>query len=121
ERSGQSTPLMSQRFYDDCFAALGARGVLVANLHAGHPEHAQQLERIRRSFGGALVVVGEEDCGNNLVFGLKGHRLDRPAPSTPTRPTGLDRQAWAQLMPSFSRLAAALRNERLPPRVPDLR
>ncbi|RZT97678.1 transferase [Rivibacter subsaxonicus] len=120
DRDGQSTPLASQRFYDDCRAALGARGVMVANLHAGHPEHAQQLERIRLSFGGSVVTVGDDDCGNSLVFGLKGHPIDGHTLGPLARPTGLDRQAWAQLMPSFSRLAAALRNERLPPRVPDL-
>ena len=54
DHAGQPAALCTQRFYDDCFAALRADGVLVVNLHYDHPDyplwgrsHQPQLQRQR--------------------------------------------------------------------------
>jgi spermidine synthase len=108
DSDGLPLQLSSQRFYDRCFAALKPRGVMVANLPAGHRLHAVHLERIRRSFAGAMFVVDNEDGGNLLVFGLKGYPAAHEAPALPMRPDALAPQAWRQLMPSFGRVIAAM-------------
>lgn len=73
DRHGQPPQLCSQRFYDDCHRALGAGGVLVVNLACDDfLETAACVERMRRSFDGAVVVVEAHDSFNTIAFGCKG-------------------------------------------------
>ncbi|HNB91076.1 MAG TPA: transferase, partial [Plasticicumulans sp.] len=51
---GQPPQLGSQRFYDDCRAALGADGLLVANLAGSDPRLDLYLSRLETAFGRVL-------------------------------------------------------------------
>ncbi len=108
---GLPEALSSQRFYDDCFEALMPGGLLVVNLHIGHPLHLQHLERLRRSFGGALLAVDDSDGSNSIVFGDKGGHLAALRIGPLRAPRGLGDAAWASLQPEMARLLSALQAE----------
>jgi len=78
---GQPPQLCSQMFYDDCYRALAPEGLFVANLCGAEDRRA--IERIRRTFGGHVLVAAPEDDGNTVVFALKGERLWRSDRSVP--------------------------------------
>jgi spermidine synthase len=99
--------LCSQRFYDDAWEMLQPGGMLVANLHYGHVDHAAQVARIRRSFQEATLVVVDADCGNSIVFGCKGPALERFRPGIVRPPRGLDKAAADQLTGAFARVSTA--------------
>lgn len=69
---GQPAQLCSQQFYDDCFAALTAGGVMVVNLLYDERDTAQYLARIQHSFNGAVTVIDSYDSLNKVVFAFKG-------------------------------------------------
>jgi spermidine synthase len=112
EWDGLPEQLCSQRFYDDACELLRPEGVLVANLHCGHGDYADHVERIRRSFGGAVLVVEDRDRSNSIVFACKGRALDRFHPGGPRLPRGLDKAAARQLAPAFARVSAAWEDPR---------
>ena len=70
---GQPSQLCSQKFYDDCYRALGLEGLLVVNL-CSHMDQ-QLIARIRTSFDDRVLVVIPEDGENKIVFAVKGERL----------------------------------------------
>ncbi|MEP6772674.1 MAG: fused MFS/spermidine synthase [Polaromonas sp.] len=72
DHQGQPPALCSQRFYDDCFAALAADGVLVVNLHYEHPDYPLLASRIARSFGGNSVEILAPEKTNSVVFASRG-------------------------------------------------
>jgi spermidine synthase len=77
---GQPPQLCSQEFYDNCYRALAPDGLLVANLCT--PGDQQSVDRIRRSFDNRVLIVTPEDGENQIVFAVKGTRLqieDGPA------------------------------------------
>jgi spermidine synthase len=78
DTDGQPPRLASQRFYDDCHEMLQPDGILVVNLHYGHRQRDAFIERIRRSFDDAVLVVDDGDLSNSIVFACKGHALSRP-------------------------------------------
>jgi spermidine synthase len=97
--------LCSQRFYDDCRDALQPDGLLVSNLHMGHCDYVLHVERMRRAFDGQILVVGDRDCGNSIVFACNGQRLQgQRLPQR--RPRHFDQAAWAELAPSFGLITA---------------
>jgi len=110
---GLPDELSSQRFYDDCFEALLPDGIMVANLHFGHPEYALQLERIGRAFGQSVLPVADSHGSNSVVFAVKGDALERQPASPVRRPAGLLPGGWTPLKPSFSRVASALQKQRM--------
>jgi spermidine synthase len=112
DSSGQPARLCSQRFYDDCHEMLLPGGVLVVNLHSGHRQHASFVERIRRSFGGSILVVDDGESSNTIVFACKGHALDAARPGVIRRPAGLDSAGAAQLQAAFALVSRALRDRR---------
>jgi spermidine synthase len=65
---GLPARLCSQRFYDDCSALLAARGLLVVNLPRSDLLFDIYIDRIRRSFGDAVLVVDGSDGSNSIVF-----------------------------------------------------
>lgn len=109
DETGLPEPLGTQRFFDDCCAALTPAGILVVNLHADHPHHAIHVDRIARSFDGATLVVDDTARDNRIVFAEKG----RPAPGLRIgplrRPAPLDESAWQPLQASFARILATLK------------
>ena len=112
DSGGQPSRLCSQRFYDDCHEMLLPGGLLVVNLHSGHRHHDTFVERIRRSFGGSMLVVDDGDSSNSIVFACKGHALDAARPGVIRRPAGLDRAAAGQLQEAFALVSRALRDRR---------
>lgn len=85
---GQPPQLGSQRFYDDCRAALGPDGLLVANLSGSDPKLDLYLGRLETAFGRVLHVPAA-DSDNRIAIagravatpdGRLGTRLKRLAP-----------------------------------------
>jgi spermidine synthase len=110
DSDGLPTALSSQRFYDDCHEMLQPDGMMVANLHYGHRQYGQHLDRIRRSFGGAVLVVDDSELSNSIVFACKGKALDSARAGVVRRPKGLGRAASEQLLGAFARIQRALRD-----------
>lgn len=110
DASGLPEALGSQRFYDDCFGALTPGGMLVANLHCGQRRWQEQVDRIRRSFNGAVLVVDDEEGSNSIVFASTTHPSGELYAPPVRRPRDLDNDAWAQLRGAFARVRAATRD-----------
>ncbi len=100
---GMPPTLGTQRFYDDCFDVLRPGGVLVLNLHAGHPQCPLYLGRIGAAFGAHVLRVDDADGSNSVVFARRGQALRLAAPSLPA-------EAAVQLRGAFTRVTTALRN-----------
>jgi spermidine synthase len=112
DSEGLPKALRSQRFYDDCADALQSGGMLVANLHHDRRHCDTYVERIRRSFGGALLLVDDSDATNRVVFAWKGGvaalQAAATATATATRRAGINAAASAALMPAFARIRSAM-------------
>jgi spermidine synthase len=109
DADGIPPALCSQGFYDDCRNSLQPAGLLVVNLHMGHCDYALHVERIRRAFDGDILVVGDPDCGNSIVFACSGRRLQRGSPAQLRRPKHFDLAAWEELAPNLADVMAELR------------
>lgn len=102
--------LASQAFYDDCRASLRPHGFAAFNLFCD--DAADHLERLRQSFGDALLVVEEPRMSNRVAFGWVGEadplgELARfPLSGGPAR---LGLAARTELHREFGRLAYAMR------------
>lgn len=68
DAGGQPPELASQRFYEDCAAALQPDGVAVFNLCPIYRGYEQQLHDLQLAFDGHLLVVPERDFSNTVVF-----------------------------------------------------
>ena len=108
DSQGMPAALGSRRFYDDCLDVLQPGGLMVVNLHAGHPHFLVYLDRIRRSFGENVLRVDDKDGSNSVIFACKGDRLQRAVGGPLRQPAGLGADAWEQLQGAFSRVAGAL-------------
>lgn len=104
DHEGQPAALCSQRFYEDCFAALDEGGVLVVNLHSEHADYPVQVERISRSFGGNAVEVMAAEKSNAIVFASRGPAISPRHMSLPRSLSGLDDEARRQLKPELARV-----------------
>ncbi len=95
DSSGQPSDLATQRFYDDCSAALRPGGVAVFNLFRGHPQHAIHMDRLRRAFNDNVLEVEDRDSGANSAvlagpaLGERPHSADMPPP--------IETEAWDTL------------------------
>jgi spermidine synthase len=112
DSGGQPAKLSSQRFYDDCHDALQAGGIMVVNLHYGHRQYEVHVDRIRRSFDGAVLVVDDGDLSNSVVFAFKGNNLEPHRVGLARRPAGLEEAATQQLLAGFALIALALKDQR---------
>lgn len=110
DHQGQPAALCSQRFYDDCFAALTADGVLVINLHCDHPDYALLVGRISRSFSGNAVEVLATEKSNSIVFASRGPAISPRRMSLPKSLSGLDAEARMQLKSELVRIAWEMRD-----------
>ena len=111
DSDGLPARLSSQRFYDDCHDALQPGGIMVVNLHFGHRHYDVLVDRIRRSFDGAILVVDDADLSNSIVFACKGHGLERHRAGLVRRPKGLEEAAAQQLLAGFALIASALKEQ----------
>ena len=110
DHHGQPAGLCSQRFYDDCLAALPEGGLLVVNLHYDHPDYALLFERIRRSFGGNAVEVVTLEKSNSIVFARKGAPISPQGLSLADSLAGLHARARATLKPELARMLWQMKN-----------
>ncbi|MBW8847500.1 MAG: transferase [Burkholderiales bacterium] len=106
DTEGIPPALCSQRFYDDTRGSLQADGLLVANLHMGHCDYMLHIGRIRRAFDDHVLIVGDRNCGNCIVFACNGQRLQHYRPSPQRRPRHFDLAAWRELAPNLAQVAA---------------
>ncbi len=93
EDEAQAPGLASQDFYDACYLALRAPGVLVINFMNDDPKLDRRLRGLERSFGGAVLLLPALSDPNMLVFALRG------APP---------RLAWSRLAARAARLERQL-------------
>ena len=110
DHEGQPVPLCSQRFYDDCFSALSADGVLVVNLHYDHPDYPVFADRISRSFSGNAVEVLAVEKSNSVVFASKGKAISPRNMSLSQSLSALDEEARMQLKSELVRIAWQMKN-----------
>lgn len=107
DETGLPEPLATQRFFDDCRGVLSADGMLVVNLHGDHPHHAVHVDRIRRSFDDAMLVVDDTARDNRIVFADAGRPPRELRLGPLRRPVPLDETAWRSLQASFARILAS--------------
>lgn len=112
DSQGLPARLSSQRFYDNCRAALQPNGIMVANLEYGHQHHDVYLDRIRKTFGESVFTVVDDDCSNSIAFACNGDLLHRQRPGVLRCPPGLGQDAWEQLMPNCARVLSRLKPAR---------
>jgi spermidine synthase len=104
DHQGQPAALCSQRFYDDCHAALADGGVLVVNLHADHPDYPVLAARINRSFSGHALEIMAPEKSNCIVFACKGQALATRNISLQRSLRSLEAQAQRDLKPELARI-----------------
>ena len=83
-------------------------GVLVVNLHHGHPRYEIFLDRIRRSFGD-ILIVNDGERSNSIVFAIRGQGFEAYRLGSLRRPVQLDSAAATQLHSAFALVRAALK------------
>lgn len=81
DADGLPAQLSSQRFYDDCYAALADYGIMVVNMWKDYPHYDEYLARINNSFAGNRVIVDAQDGFNHIVLAVKDTAFP-PAAST---------------------------------------
>ena len=81
DADGLPAQLTSQRFYDDCYAALADNGIMVVNMWKDYPHYDEYLARINNSFAGCRVIVDAQDGFNHIVLAVKNTAFP-PAAST---------------------------------------
>lgn len=102
---GQAPSLCSQHFYDDCFQVLSPQGILVANLHHDHAEHAIFRDRIRNAFNGNLMEIASAEKSNSILFACKGAPISVDALRENDNLAYFDQEARDQLQAEFSRIS----------------
>lgn len=103
--------LSTQRWYDQCRDALTADGVMAANLFCADAD--RHVEKLRRSFGSARVVVLQEArMSNRVAFAWRGEPLPDGDIDAAAATAPLPRRLRRELAPEFAALARALTRER---------
>ncbi len=67
--------LCAESFYFNCWQALSAQGVLVANLWGGEPNRGVYLNRLRGIFDGRVWWTKPRDSSNLIVFAVKNEHF----------------------------------------------
>lgn len=105
DHQGQPPALCSQRFYDDCFAALSPGGVLAVNLHYDDPDYPLLAGRIARSFDGNSAEILAQEKTNSIVFAYRGKPVSARRLSVAQALSALaDDEGRAQLRAEFGRI-----------------
>jgi spermidine synthase len=71
EDGSQASSLCNQEFYDDTYAALNQKGVLVVNLLSREKVTKDCLKRIESSFDCSIARMSAKPHGNLIVFAFK--------------------------------------------------
>ncbi len=98
--------LCTLEFHRDCLRSLRAGGVAVFNLFHGFPDYERCIAHIRALFGESVLVVGDGDFSNDIVFAWRAPLEDRHLKSQ-SRPTRIARRAWSQLAAAMNRVREA--------------
>jgi len=107
DETGIPEVLSTQRFYDDCRAALAPGGAMAGNLFCA--DHARHVARLRRSFGDARVLVLEEPkMSNRVVFAWTGDALPDGAESIADNAQSLSEAVRRALADVLARVGAAM-------------
>ena len=109
---GMPEVLGTQRFYDDCLACLRPGGLMVQNLHLGDARYPVLVDRLRRSFDDAVLVVNDSDKSNSIVFACKGTAFASYKPGIVRPPRGLSPAAATQLLGAYATVISALKAQR---------
>jgi spermidine synthase len=109
DSKGLPRALSSQRFYVDCFRALAPNGIMAVNLHSDHSGYEQHIDRIKRSFDGAVLLVEDRREGNSIVFARKGQPLSALSVGPLRRPPFFDEGTWKSFQGPFARILSALK------------
>ena len=104
DHEGQPAALCTQRFYDDCLAALPTGGLLVVNLHYDHPDYPVLVERISRSFNRHAVEVITQEKTNSIVFARKGLPISPRCLNLRHSLAGLENAARSELRAELARM-----------------
>jgi len=108
DSKGLPKALSTQRFYDDCFHALTAGGIMVVNLHSDHSGYEQHIDRIKRSFSGDILLVEDRHGGNSIAFAQKHQPLTAPSAGSLRRPPLFDDAIWKSFQGLFAKILSAL-------------
>ena len=111
DETGMPEGLASQRFFDDCHQALAPGGLLVVNLHMGDVRYSSLLDRLRRSFEGAVLVVEDDEQSNCIAFASQSQPFSRYRPGIVRQPAGLEGTPSRLLNEAFGQVLAALRRQ----------
>ncbi len=98
--------LCTLEFHGDCLRSLRAGGVAVFNLFHGFPDYERCIAHIRALFGESVLIVGDGDFSNDIVFAWRGPLEDRHLQAQ-SRPTRIPRRAWTQLAAAMNRVREA--------------
>lgn len=94
DAAGLPACLCSESFYSDCWRALSAHGVLVANLWGGEPNRGVYLNRLRGIFDGRVWWSKPDNSSSLIAFAAKDEHFY---------------PQWARLMAKAQTLAAQYR------------
>jgi spermidine synthase len=75
DAEGLPTCLCTESFYSNCWQALSAQGVLVANLWGGESNRGIYLNRLRGIFDGRVWWSQPRDSSNLIVFAVKNEHF----------------------------------------------
>lgn len=71
DSNGLAPDLSSQEFYDSCYAALAADGILAVNLWGSDRNFDVYLQRIEQSFDGRVLMMPTGRPGNIVIFAFR--------------------------------------------------
>jgi len=75
DAEGLPKNLCAESFYSNCWQALSAQGVLVANLWGGESNRGVYLNRLRGIFDGRVWWCKPRDSSNLIVFAVKNEHF----------------------------------------------
>lgn len=75
DAEGLPKNLCAESFYSNCWQALSAQGVLVANLWGGESNRGVYLNRLRGIFDGRVWWSKPRDSSNLIVFAVKNEHF----------------------------------------------
>ena len=96
--------LDSAAYYRNCRARLAPGGILVANLIGKRRHPREGIERLRRAFGGRIVVIPPNEA-NTIVIASTGAESAVTFTDLRKRAAGLRAQTGLDLLPVLSALA----------------